>query len=336
MSCFNIFTGGGSYKRSYKSSHSSDSSKYSTRYLKLTLQKLQNNQHEDGTQETYHRAWKSFNDFFIKLEHKPQSWEDRIALFVAFLLDNKNPKATIKTYVSGIKSVLRNDGIILDKDSVLLASLLKSCKYVESEVNMRMPIHCRMLRIMMDRVEQHYLRRNQIYLTKLYKAMFVTAYYGLFRVGEITSSKHVITLDNVHLGCNSNKILFILWSSKMHKRNTEPQTVEIKAIGAKECTLPSDLEKYCPYKIIRAYLELRLDNEDTQFFVYSDDSPVTGDQFRRVMRWVIKDMGLNPLVYDTHSFRIGRATDLQKMGASLVTIKKMGRWRSNSVYKYLK
>ena len=45
---------------------------------------------------------------------------------------------------------------------------------------------------------------------------------------------------------------------------------------------------------------------------------------------------LNPLQYDTHSFRIGRATDLSKGGRSLSKIKRAGRWKSNAVYNYLR
>ena len=50
----------------------------------------------------------------------------------------------------------------------------------------------------------------------LYMALFSTAYFGLFRVGELTASKHVVKAVNVRIGQNKNKILFILDSSKMH------------------------------------------------------------------------------------------------------------------------
>ena len=96
------------------------------------------------------------------------------------------------------------------------------------------------------------------------------------------------------------------------------------------------MEHYCPYKIIWAYLAVRSNKEDVPFFVFRDDKPVSGDMFHRVMRNVIRSMGLNPLNYDTHSFCIGQAMDLQKMRMSLSTMKKMGRWKSNSVYWYLK
>ena len=38
-----------------------------------------------------------FNDFFIKLDRKPNAWEDRVALFIAYLIDKKQPEQTITT-----------------------------------------------------------------------------------------------------------------------------------------------------------------------------------------------------------------------------------------------
>ena len=45
---------------------------------------------------------------------------------------------------------------------------------------------------------------------------------------------------------------------------------------------------------------------------------------------------VNPKLYDMHSLRIGGATDLFKYGYSVEEIKRMGRWRSNVVYKYIR
>lgn len=86
-------------------------------------------------------------NFVIKLEYKPQNWEDRITTFIAFLIDNGNPESSIRSYVSGIKAVLKDDGVEIDDNSLFLASLLKACKYTNSQVNMRIPIHKGMLQI---------------------------------------------------------------------------------------------------------------------------------------------------------------------------------------------
>ena len=58
------------------------------------------------------------------------------------------------------------------------------------------------------------------------------------------------------------------------------------------------------------------------------------------VRWTLKRLlrrlKLNDKLYNTHSFRIGRATDLKKTGTPVDDIKMLGRWRSNAVFKYIK
>ena len=46
--------------------------------------------------------------------------------------------------------------------------------------------------------------------------------------------------------------------------------------------------------------------------------------------------GLDSRLYNTHSLRTGCALDLLKLGLSVETIKKLGRWKSNTVFMYLK
>ena len=68
---------------------------------------------------------------------------------------------------------------------------------------------------------------TQPYLAHLYCALFSTAYYGLFHVGEITSGSHPVQVQNVHIGRNKNKVLFILLTSKTHGLYSKPQTIKI-------------------------------------------------------------------------------------------------------------
>ena len=46
--------------------------------------------------------------------------------------------------------------------------------------------------------------------------------------------------------------------------------------------------------------------------------------------------GFKDELYSVHSVRMGRACDLLKLGLSVESIKKIGRWRSNAVFRYLK
>ena len=57
---------------------------------------------------------------------------------------------------------------------------------------------------------------------------------------------------------------------------------------------------------------------------------------RGVLVTLIKRIGLDSSLYQVHGLRSGRATDLCELGVSVETIKKLGQWRSNAVYTYLR
>ena len=57
--------------------------------------------------------------------------------------------------------------------------------------------------------------------------MFVSAYYGLLRIGKIALGLHVIKVTDVHVGVNKKKVLFVLRSSKTHVLGSKPQIVKI-------------------------------------------------------------------------------------------------------------
>ena len=73
-----------------------------------------------------------------------------------------------------------------------------------------------------------------------------------------------------------------------------------------------------------------------QFFVVHDNSPVSAENFRKVLKQGITDCELNPALYGTHSLRSGHAVDLLHYGVPLPTIKIFGRWRNNAIYSNLK
>ena len=76
--------------------------------------------------------------------------------------------------------------------------------------------------------------------------------------------------------------------------------------------------------------------ETGPFFIFKDGYPVKARHVRNVLHRAVNTIGLNSFMYDTHSFCIGRASDLMRMGVSVNKIKAVGRWRSNSVYRYLR
>ena len=195
------------------------------------MEKLRFDDIRQSTKTNYYSVWRTFNQFFIKLDVKPSSWEDRLVLFVGHLIQENKNSQTIRSYVSAIKKVLRNDGVTLDEDTYLINALTRACKLHNDRVLTRFPIQKGLLRVLLHKTESFFEGKHQSYLATLYTSMFATAYYGLFRVGEITESEHNISVTDVHIGQNKDKLLFVLRSSKTHGRNNLPQKIKISRVG---------------------------------------------------------------------------------------------------------
>ena len=314
---------------------SNSSSSISTAAMEHIVERLKMNKHRSTTKKTYYGVWKSFNKFILKLDRRPNNWEDKLVLFVAFLIENKRKSATIRSYISALRSVLADNGITLNKNRALLTSLTKACRLKNDKVKHRFPIQKGILEIILNCVKSHFLQLNQPYLTLLYRAVFSTAYYGLFRVSELTNGSHPIQARDVHIGDNKNKMLFILRSSKTHWEDTDPQTVKITS---KTTASLHERCKSCPYEILNAYIQVRpaIQYPMEPLFVFSDGSPLTPHNMRQMLNIILNILNLEPELYGTHSFRIGRATDLlEVLKLSVSTIRKIGQWKSSSVYKYL-
>ena len=95
---------------------------------------------------------------------------------------------------------------------------------------------------------------------------------------------------------------------------------------------------FCPFKLVNDFMKIRGNYEeaDEQFFVFKDKSPVTPQQVRELLKQCLSTLGLDASLYGFHSFGVGRTTDLVKYNYSIEEVKRMGRWRSNTVYRYIK
>ena len=325
------------YAESTGSKSSSTSSKISSSHINNILERLKGQQTRKSTSDNYLGIWRNLNKFLLDLDCKLlSSWEEKTALFGAYLVDKGVQSSTLKSYFSAIKHILKLDGYIWDDNKILLNSLVRSCKLENDTVKTRLPIQKGLLEMLLFEINRKYTSKSnqQPYLVSLYQAIFCLAYYGMMRVGELALGNHSIKACNIHVGNNKDKILIVLYSSKTHGKESRPQKVKISALPKK-----SQLNRFfCPFKIIIKYMYLRgsYKNEEEQFFVFSDKSPVRPNHIRNLLRELLDKLSLDGKLYDVHSFRGGRTVDLAKFGYSIDRIKEMGRWRSNAVYRYLK
>ena len=269
---------------------------------------LKNEQHRSSTKRNYRNIWKNFNQFCICLDIKPDSWEDRISLYAGYLVSSNKQSSMVKSYVSAIKGVLEMSGIKVNEDRCLLSSLTRACRLVNDKVRARLPIQRSMLVTILNKLGDIF--HDQPFLYTLFTALFSTAYFGLFRVGELTKSEHAVRADDVQIGVNKNKVRFVLRSSKTHGRHSLPQIIKISSTRLENEKPLGHHGKvwYCPYQLLWNYLQARplKRTENEQFFVFSDGSPVTPDHFRKCLKMVLTKTNYNPTLFSSHSFRIGR------------------------------
>ena len=103
-------------------------SSISTAVIQDIADKLKTQQYRGSTKTNYYFVWRKFNEFFVKSDVKPATWEERLILFVGYLIDKQLKSTTIRCYISAIKAVLREDGETLNENTYLLKSLTKACQ----------------------------------------------------------------------------------------------------------------------------------------------------------------------------------------------------------------
>ena len=131
--------------------------------------------------------------------------------------------------------------------------------------------------------------------------MFSTAYFGLFRIGEITQSPHVLKAIDVHTGVNKKKMMFVLHSSKTHNKGMKPQIIKITSTELRNLKHNNkNMEQYCPFAMLTDFIQLhkRFKDEQEQFFIFVERSPVTSTHFRKTL---IKSLKWNRFDYRLYS-----------------------------------
>ena len=324
--------------RQLQDSDSSSSSSISTAEMFMFVDNFKSKRIRKTTRKNYYSVWRSFNNFYLKLDVKPNNWEDHLTLFVAYLIKSNHQSQTIRSYICAVKAILKLENITIKEDKYLLSSLVRACKLENDQITLHLPIQKKMLHEILKSTSKHFRDQGQCYLEKLYSMIFITAYYGLFRIGELVASEgsHAVKVTDVHIGENKRKFLFVLRSSKTHGRYNKPQLIKIAMMKKKQNLKDQELHP-CPYKYLKDFIFIRpkYKNSQEQFFVFADNSHVSDTHIRVLFKKILGLAGFNQNLYSFHGLRSGRSHDLLNCGISIEAIKKLGRWSSNAVYNYL-
>ena len=302
--------------------------------MECVLERLKLKTKRDSTSKNYFHIWRKFSEFMLKLDQKSKNWEDRLALYEAYLIEGGIQSSTLKSYFSAIKCILREDNQQFTEEKLLLSTLTKACRVVNDCIKTRLPIHGGLLEVILFEISRQF-GASQPYLECLYHTLFLLGYYSLFRIGELTYSNHTIKAKDFHIAKNKKKILIVLYTSKMHSESSYPQRVKITSTDK---NLSSKRRFFYLFRTSRDFLTLRGNyvNDSDPFLVFRDNTPVLPHHARRVLQEALTAININHTLYNFHSLRIGRCSDLFKYGISVEKIKQAGHWKSNAVYKYIR
>lgn len=169
-----------------------------------------------------------------------------------------------------------------------------------------------------------------VYETKLFNAIFTLAYFGLFRVSELVatsviSSNRQIQVQDIVISANLSSVSVRLTRFKTNQKGP-PVTLKI---------LDESNSSVCPVHALQNYLRLR-GTYSGPLFCHGTGVPVTRHQFSAVLVKCMQHTSFDYNSYKSHSFRIGRATDLATSGLPASVIMKMGRWSSDAYKGYIR
>ena len=94
--------------------------------------------------------------------------------------------------------------------------------------------------------------------------------------------------------------------------------------------------RHCPVKLIKCYLHHTRRHARGPLFRHSTGKPLTLPCLRRILKRLLRHIGLPPGRFNTHSLRIGAATSAARVGIPAHTIKTLGRWRSQAYRLYIR
>ena len=295
--------------------------------LQTDLLKLLKVSIQPPTQTQYLKHWNNFCAFLtndLHLAYTATITPQHVALFITSLHQWPLAYKTIRTYITALSFVLK---LKFDTDatvSPLVARTLSGVKASSSPRAQTRPITKKLLHKLLDAIP---LCTYAAYLRSLYKALFLVTYYACLRPGEVvlsTNPKHVLNIEQVSWD-KQLSYFELSFSSFKHSQQRTP-TIKIQKT--------SD-SAYCPVQSFHDFCRLR-GNASGPIFIHTDRKPATRNDFTRFLTLCLEACNEDPQAFGTHSFRIGRATQLAEDSATDDQIKRTSRWHSNAFQDYIR
>ena len=292
-----------------------------------TLQTLEGSSISEGSKKSYQRAWSVYSQFSGRfggssIPTLPLS-PAVVALFISCLSASKLVPSTISSYISALSYAHKLISYPDPTKSFLIRKLL-SAQSRRSSPDVRLPITRLVLHELIAALS---LTNGSAFQRTLYTTMFLIAFYGFFRVGEIAAKtkgsvqsllqfRKLQSLPNAHTARTAR----ITISEFKHNTSNGRFGVLIQSEKA---------QPFCPLHALVQYCEVR-GSSNGPLFCFPDSSQVTVGQFNTELHRCLTFCDLDTAHYKSHSFHIGAASHAAEMDFTNAQIRTLGRWKSNA------
>ena len=245
-------------------------------------------------------------------------------MYVTHLHHSNLRSTTIRTHLSSVAFFHKINGYSSPTESFIVKKLLSGYSKTESTIIRRKPINLKLLNKITGQISDLQITK---YEKIMYRALFSIMYHSALRISEVAKTKNSThTLLAHHLLLKNKKQNYIKINLPSHKHSkTKPTPIILK---------PTE-NNTCPIKHYNKYLQIR-PKSSKYAFCHQNSKPITRTQVSSTLRTTIGLLGYNPNQYNTHSFRIGKATDMAAQGYTPTQISLLGRWNSSAYLKYIK
>ena len=260
----------------------------------------------DNTRQTYNTSLNAFERFRCKYK-LPGFWpipEQHLIWFLAYCHESNCASSTVRTYISGINFHHKIRGFSNILDNFAVNKMLEGYARVKPQVkDARRPITKLILTAIADVL--HLVCYN-LYESKLFRAIFTLAYFGLFRISELVAPGKACLcnqarVQDIQVSPDASFVSVTLVKSKT-SQSGPPITLKI----------PREKQGICPVRALQDYLAVAPTRAAA--FSHKNGKPVTRTQVTAVLQKCLSRTGYNAPFFQSHSFRIGRATDLSARG----------------------
>ena len=280
-----------------------------------------------STRLNYERSWKSCTSFLSSLNIDPSLpvKEETIALYVTHLWKCDLKPSTIRSTLSAVSFYLKINLLPVPCNSYLVRQTLKGAEKNTTRRKPRLrPIQKDLLYSMIAIIP---ILFPDPYERILYQALLITAYFCCLRAGEAVisnSSSHTLLREQITLEISPYDHYLIQFRSFKHCDHSNEKFI-----------LKKSNDSFCPVNLLNNYLHVRPSVPGPLFVLFSG-KPLNRSIYSKLIKSCIKKLGHDNSLYNTHSIRIGRATDLAIDGAQPDVIKRIGRWSSSAYLKYIR